>query len=110
VLTLSGTCNYGDADELEATCRRWGLSYWKAWDAMSGVFDAGVTIWKPGMEDPESENADCSAGEPMMTLSQLVKAKNQRKSLLDIVAELERFLSDKLPPLSVSDENWIDPE
>jgi hypothetical protein len=25
-LTLSGTCNFGDADELEAACRRWGLS------------------------------------------------------------------------------------
>jgi hypothetical protein len=61
------------------------------------------------MEHPEGENADCSAGEPMMTLSQLVKAKNERKSLLDIVAQLERFLPDKLP-LSVSDKDWIDPE
>jgi hypothetical protein len=77
---------------------------------MSGVFDAGVTIWKPGMEHPERENADCSAGEPTMTLSQFVKAKNEGKSLFDIVAELERFLPDKLPPLSVSDKDWIDPE
>jgi hypothetical protein len=77
---------------------------------MWGVFDAGVTIWKSGMEHPESENADCSTGEPMMTLSQLVKAKNERKSLLDIAAELERFLPDRLPPLSVSDKDWIDPE
>jgi hypothetical protein len=64
---------------------------------MSGVFDAGITIWNPGMEKPETENAGCSAGEPTMTLSQLVRAKNERKSLLDIVIELERFLPDKLP-------------
>jgi hypothetical protein len=101
VLTLSGSQNWGNADDFEPSCRVWGLSTWKDWDAVGGQFDSGLEIWRPGFEQPKEQTATYENDRPVLNIDQLRGFKQEGKTLSDEVATLDEFSSSHVPPLSI---------
>ncbi len=48
-VTFEDLQDFGLTPALDAFCQEHGLSYLRAWCARSGVFDAGVRHWRPGL-------------------------------------------------------------
>jgi hypothetical protein len=107
---VSGELNFGGADELEAACRRWGLTYHKSWDTKPGCFDAGIEIWSPGMHVHTA--IECSAddnGEPTLGLQQLRNRLAEGKTLAEVIADLDLFDQKHVPKIELGTTDWVDP-
>jgi hypothetical protein len=100
-VTFADTLDFGNADELEAVCKRWGLTYWKHWDAVGGQFDSGIEIWRPGMERAKEQTATCEQDQPALTMSQLQALAEQGHTLQQVIEMLDEFSATKVPPLTI---------
>ena len=107
-VSLSGELNFGSAEELEHRCRQWGLTYWKQWDANAGVFDTGIEIWNPGLDEPAEQTAACEQGVPALTLPQLEMAAVKGMTLQEVIADLAKFESARVPPLTIGEADFVD--
>lgn len=100
--SVSGECNFGGDEVLEAFLIENQLTYHKAWGARSGVFDAGVEYWRPGMSAPIEVSAD-DDGEPVISLTKLKQEANKGLNLPDIIDQLEKAQAAAVPPLEWHD-------
>jgi hypothetical protein len=100
-VTFADALNFGNADELEAVCKQWGLTYWKHWDAVGGQFDSGIEIWRPGMERAKEQTATCEQDQPALTMSQLQALAEQGHTLQQVIEMLDEFSATKVPPLTI---------
>ena len=100
-VTFEDVQDYGLTPTLDAFCQEHGLSYLRAWCARSGVFDAGVRHWRPGLASPAAELAD-DGGEPVMTLAALRNAHAAGETLPEILARLEQAVPATIPPLTLA--------
>ncbi|SEP49533.1 hypothetical protein SAMN04487843_13122 [Methylobacterium sp. ap11] len=97
-LILEDLQDHGMTPDLDAYCQAHGLTYKRAWCARSGVFEAGLRHWRPGLAYVANEAAD-DAGEPMITLAALRNAHEAGKTLSDLLARLDEAASSAVPPL-----------
>jgi hypothetical protein len=100
-VTFADSLNFGNAEELECACHRWGLTTWKHWDAVGGQFDSGIEIWRPGMEHPKAQTATCEQDQPALTMSQLQALAEQGRTLQQVIEMLDEFSATKVPPLTI---------
>lgn len=100
--TAQGECNYGNHEELEAFLIENNLTWHKSWAAASGVFDAGIEYWRPGMSAPIEEIAN-DDGEPVISLGYLKQEANKGRNLPDIIDQLEKAQAAAVPPLEWHD-------
>lgn len=100
-VTFEDLQDFGLTPTLDAFCQEHGLAYQRAWCARSGVFDAGVRHWRPGLTSPSAELAD-DGGEPVMTLAALRNAHEAGEGLPEILARLDQAVSTAVPPLSLA--------
>ena len=100
-VTFEDLQDFGLTPTLDAFCQEHGLSYLRAWCARSGVFDAGVRHWRPGLASPAAELAD-DGGEPVMTLAALRNAHAAGETLPEILARLDQAAPATIPPLTLA--------
>ncbi|KMO33053.1 hypothetical protein VQ02_22010 [Methylobacterium variabile] len=100
-VTFEDLQDFGLTSDLDAYCQKHGLSYLRTWCARSGVFDAGLRHWRPGLASPAAELAD-DGGEPVMTLAALRNAHEAGEGLPEILARLDQAVSTAVPPLTLA--------
>lgn len=102
-ILFSGERNYGNADETEAFCREHSLPYHLNWASASGVFDAGIHYWRPGM-DAVAELSATDDGEPMIPLRELRDMQAQGHSLGAVIHLLSDGEAARVPPVEIVEE------
>ena len=90
---------YGRFENLEAICRKLGLTYVVHSDA-GDEWDAGYGWWQPGMDEP-GECAATNGGEVLITIGDVRQALEAEQPLAAVTDLLARAQPPDVPPLTL---------
>ncbi|WP_079601907.1 hypothetical protein [Bradyrhizobium erythrophlei] len=100
-LILQGQVNCGNPATVIDFCVENDLPFWLHFDA-GYEWDSGIQIWKPGTHVEEC-SASAQGYEPTLNLKELRGRESSGEYLREVIDDLARFESDKVPPLTIKD-------
>jgi hypothetical protein len=100
-LLVQGQVNCGNPDAVIDFCVGNDLPFWLHFDA-GYEWDSGIQIWKPGTHVEECP-ASAQAYGPMISLHEL-ESLPEGTNIMDAIENLQRFTSDKVPPLTIVED------
>jgi hypothetical protein len=100
-LFIQGSVNDGNPQATADFCRSNSLAFWLRYDA-GYEWDAGIQIWKPGMDEFKECCASARGYGPMIDLTELRLYLARGDDLLTVVEALAPFEADAVPPLTIT--------